>query len=65
MGSVRDSNERLSGLEPYDPKYLPAEVMLSANESPFDIAPDTRAGRGPVGRACLQPLPGPACQRTS
>lgn len=42
MGSVRDSNERLSGLEPYDPKYLPAQVMLSANESPFDIAPETR-----------------------
>lgn len=42
MGPVRSANERLSGLEPYDPRYLPAEVMLSANESPFDIAPGTR-----------------------
>lgn len=33
-------NERLEGLEPYDPKYLPAECMMSANENPNNIDDD-------------------------
>jgi len=42
MGSVRKSSDRLDGLEPYDPKYLPARVMLSANENPDDVDAQVR-----------------------
>ncbi|MGN0035517.1 MAG: histidinol-phosphate transaminase [Coriobacteriales bacterium] len=42
MRRVRESSEPLRGLEPYDPKYLPAQVMVSANESPFDITGSLR-----------------------
>ena len=41
MDSVR-FNERLAGVVPYDPKYLPADYMLSANESPYNIPDDIR-----------------------
>lgn len=37
MDSLRCANPRLEGLVPYDPKYIPAEVMLSANENPSDV----------------------------
>lgn len=37
MERVRKSNDRLDALEPYDPRYLPAQVMLSANENPNDV----------------------------
>ncbi|MBQ9953905.1 MAG: histidinol-phosphate transaminase [Eggerthellaceae bacterium] len=37
MNSVRASAPQLEGLVPYDPKYLPAQAMLSANENPCDI----------------------------
>ena len=33
MRSVRPANPRFAELEPYDPKTLPAEVLLSANEN--------------------------------
>ena len=37
MPTVRPSAPWLQGVEPYDPKYLPAEVMISANENPLDV----------------------------
>ncbi|MCL2826456.1 MAG: histidinol-phosphate transaminase [Eggerthellaceae bacterium] len=40
--ALRPSAPRLAGLVPYDPKYLPAQTMLSANESPF--APERELG---------------------
>ncbi len=30
-------NPAIFGLTPYDPKYLPADVLLSANENPLDV----------------------------
>lgn len=42
MGSVRPASSRLEGLTPYDPKYLPAAVMLSANENPSDVPDQLR-----------------------
>lgn len=37
MGKVRKSQDALDGIVPYDPKYLPAEVLLSANENPHSV----------------------------
>ena len=37
MNKVRATNERLEGLVPYDPKYIPAQVMVSANENPESL----------------------------
>ena len=37
MNTVRPSAPQLAGLEPYDPKYLPARSLLSANENPSDV----------------------------
>ncbi len=37
MAKVRKSQDALDGIIPYDPKYLPAEVLLSANENPNSI----------------------------
>lgn len=42
MNSVRPSAPQLAGLVPYDPKYLPAEALLSANENPHDVDADIR-----------------------
>ena len=42
MRSVRPSAPQLEGLTPYDPKYLPAEVLLSANENSRDVDRDLR-----------------------
>lgn len=33
---------QLAGLEPYDPKYLPAQAFLSANENPSDVEAEVR-----------------------
>lgn len=43
MNTVVSSVPQLDGLEPYDPKYMPADVLISANESPYDISPELRA----------------------
>ena len=43
MRSVRASAPQLAGLEPYDPKYLPADALLSANENPSDVEASLRA----------------------
>jgi histidinol-phosphate aminotransferase len=37
MQQVRPAAPQLEGVEPYDPKYIPAEVMISANENPRDV----------------------------
>jgi histidinol-phosphate aminotransferase len=42
MQSVAKSNDRLDGLVPYDPKYLPAKYYLSANENPCDLDADVK-----------------------
>ena len=43
MSSLRPANPLLDGLEPYDPKYLPAQAMLSANENHADVPQEVRA----------------------
>lgn len=42
MNSVRQCSSRLDGLVPYDPKYLPAQAYLSANENPQDVPEEVR-----------------------
>lgn len=40
--AVRASRSVLAGIVPYDPKYLPAEVMISANENPRPVPPEVQ-----------------------
>lgn len=42
MDSVSTSAPQLSEMSPYDPKYLPAKILLSANESPYDLPDEVR-----------------------
>ncbi len=42
MRNVRSAAPQLEGLVPYDPKYLPADAFLSANENPHDVADEVR-----------------------
>ncbi|MEG0096650.1 MAG: histidinol-phosphate transaminase [Raoultibacter sp.] len=42
MNSIRRSSAQLDNLVPYDPKYLPAQAYLSANENPQDIPDEVR-----------------------
>lgn len=37
MNAVRPCAPQLADIEPYDPKYIPAEVMISANENALDV----------------------------
>ena len=37
MNQVRPPAPQLAQIEPYDPKYIPAEVMISANENTSDV----------------------------
>ena len=37
MKTVRSSQPALDGLIPYDPKYLPAKQLMSANENPNNV----------------------------
>lgn len=37
MKPVRPSSPRIADIEPYDPKSLPCDVFISANESPYNI----------------------------
>lgn len=41
MDKVR-FNERLADVVPYDPRYMPADHLLSANESPYNIPDEIR-----------------------
>lgn len=42
MESLCPSAPQLADVEPYDPKYLPADIMLSANENTADVPEDIR-----------------------
>ena len=42
MRSVCTAAPQLAGVVPYDPKYLPADAVLSANESPHDVDDEIR-----------------------
>jgi len=42
MDQVRPAAPQLQGIEPYDPKYIPADVMISANENPSDVPLEIR-----------------------
>lgn len=37
MGALRKSQDALYDIVPYDPKYLPAKILLSANENPCSV----------------------------
>jgi len=37
MNRIRPAAPQLASIEPYDPKYIPADVMISANENPLDV----------------------------
>ena len=37
MNRLRPAAPQLASIEPYDPKYIPADVMISANENPLDV----------------------------
>ena len=52
MDKVR-LNERLADVVPYDPKYLPARLMLSANENPGGL-PTAVAGEVIVALSKVQ-----------
>lgn len=43
MNSVRAANPAFADVVPYDPKYLPADAMLSANESPYELDTEVQA----------------------
>ena len=43
MDRVRPANPRLAGIEPYDPSYVAADVMLSANENTRNLSPEVMA----------------------
>ena len=51
MRAVRPSAPRVAGIEPYDPKSLPAEVFISANESPYNIPRRCASASSSVSRA--------------
>ena len=40
---VRPSRAVLADIIPYDPKYLPADVMISANENPRPVPPEVQS----------------------
>ncbi|MGI6032863.1 MAG: histidinol-phosphate transaminase [Coriobacteriales bacterium] len=42
--SVKGAASQLTGMTPYDPKYLKADVLLSANESPLDVPSEVKDG---------------------
>ena len=42
MRSVCAAAPQLAGVVPYDPKYLPATAVLSANENPHDVDDEIR-----------------------
>lgn len=42
MDRVRPAAPQLAGVTPYDPKYVPADAFMSANENPLDVNEDIR-----------------------
>ena len=42
MTNVRPAAPQLADIEPYDPKYIPADIMISANENSSDVSREIR-----------------------
>ena len=64
MPKLRPANPLLEGLEPYDPRYLPAQAMLSANENPSDVpAPVREAIQAAVEALPLNRYPDPLANK--
>lgn len=62
--SVRAPRSVLAQITPYDPKYLPAEVMISANENPRPVPPDLQEKiEQAVARLQLNRYPDPLANR--
>lgn len=60
MNRVCASAPQLQGITPYDPKYLPAETLLSANENPSDVEKELRREiSGEIRRVPLNRYPDP------
>ncbi|WP_052241503.1 histidinol-phosphate transaminase [Berryella intestinalis] len=58
--SVREPAAHLRDLVPYDPKYIPAEVMVSANENPDDVPESLRTDiMRAIRRVALNRYPDP------
>lgn len=57
---VRKPAARLDALTPYDPKYLPAQVYLSANENPYPLPDSVRSAvQDAVNDVALSRYPDP------
>lgn len=60
MDRVISAAPQLEGIVPYDPKYLPAEMFMSANENPHEIDPGIRAQiEEAIGKVSLNRYPDP------
>ena len=60
MIAVRPAAPQLADIQPYDPKYIPAEVMLSANENSLDVPFEIRREvEREVRRTALNRYPDP------
>ena len=60
MRSICSPAPQLAELEPYDPKYLPAQAMLSANENPHNVEQEIRREiMGEIKRTPLNRYPDP------
>ena len=60
MKQVRQSAPALQGMIPYDPKYMKADVLISANESPLDVPPEVKdAVLARIGKLAFNRYPDP------
>ena len=41
--TYRAPRPKIADIEPYDPKYLPARIMISANENPCPLPREVQA----------------------
>ena len=64
MKQVRQSAPALQGMIPYDPKYMKADVLISANESPLDVPPEVKdAVLARIGALAFNRYPDPLANR--
>ena len=64
MKQVRQSAPALQGMIPYDPKYMKADVLISANESPLDVPPEVKdAVLARIGKLAFNRYPDPLANR--
>lgn len=60
---VRPSAPQLEGLIPYDPRYLQADIYLSANENPYPLSQDMQTiFLNALQDASLNRYPDPLCK---